>query len=70
VAVALGEHCEEPETPRRLTLLDQALPPIAWHDEDCNPNEGAYQSTLTVALDDGTELGDEAAHDYISRSQS
>jgi hypothetical protein len=56
-------------SPERLTLLDQALPPIARHDEDCNPNEGAYQSTLTVTLDDGTALRDEAAHDYISRSQ-
>jgi hypothetical protein len=57
-------------SPERLTLLDQALPPIARHDEDCKPNEGAYQSTLTVTLDNGTALRDEAAHDYISRSQS
>jgi hypothetical protein len=55
-------------SPERLTLLSQASPPTARRDVDCNPNKVAYQSTLTVTLDDGTELGDEAAHEYMSKA--
>jgi hypothetical protein len=57
-------------SPERLTLIDQTLQPIAHQHEDDNQSEGAYQSTLTLTLNDGTAMREEAAHDYISRTES
>ena len=52
---------------QRLTLLGQALlPPVESAQEGGSGSSGAYGSNLTIALEDGTVLYDDAAHAYIA----
>ncbi|WP_206425993.1 hypothetical protein [Nakamurella antarctica] len=53
--------------PARLTLLDQTpLTPA----QVVRPGEGAaYRSSLSIALDDGTVLENDAAHELLARER-
>ena len=53
--------------PQRLVLLDQPpLSPAEVVHQGEGQSSGSYQSSLTIALDDGTVLYDDAAQKFIA----